>query len=36
MQVLVGPDRGGMITIFSERSLTPFALVVFLRGAPGN
>ena len=36
MQVLVGFDCGGMVTVFPKRSLAVFALVVFLRRAAGN
>ena len=36
MQVLVDLDGGGVITIFPERALLPFALVVFLGGATGT
>jgi hypothetical protein len=34
MQVLVDLDGGGVITIFPERALVTFALVILLRGAP--
>jgi hypothetical protein len=36
MQMFVGFHSGCMITIFPERSLAIFALIVFLRSAPGN
>jgi len=36
MQMLVGLDRGGMITVFPKCSLPTFALVVFLRCASRN
>ena len=36
MQVLVGFDSRGMITVFPERSLPPFALIVFLCGASSD
>jgi len=36
MQVRVDLDSRGMVTVFPERSLAPFALIVFLRRAPGN
>ena len=34
MQVLVGLDGGGMITVFPERAMPVLSLVVLLRGAP--
>jgi hypothetical protein len=33
MQVLVGLDSGGMITVFPKRAMTVLTLVVFLRGS---
>jgi len=34
MQAVVDFDCGGVVTVFSERSLPPFALVVLLRVRP--
>jgi hypothetical protein len=36
MQMLVGLNSGGVIAVFPERPLLAFALVIFLRGAPGD
>jgi hypothetical protein len=36
MQMLVGFNSGGMITVLPKRPLPSFALVVFLSGAAGN
>jgi hypothetical protein len=33
MQVLVGLDCGGVITVFPERPMTVLALVMLLRGS---
>ena len=36
MQVLVGLNRGCMVAVLPEPSLPSFALIIFLRGAPGD
>jgi hypothetical protein len=36
MQVFVGFDRGGMITVFPERPVSILPLVVFLCRSPGD
>jgi hypothetical protein len=35
MQVLIGLNSRGMISVFPERSSAPFALIIFLCRAPG-
>jgi hypothetical protein len=36
MQVLIGLKSRGMISVFPERSLPPFTLVIFLRAGAGK
>jgi hypothetical protein len=36
MQVLIGLNSRSMISVFPERTLPPFALIVLLRGSPGD